>query len=114
MQTYLRVAAWLVVTILVVVTLSPIGLRPSVAPANVERACAYGGLGLLFALAYPRRWLVVLVGVVALAGTLELGQVLTQTRHGRLADFVVKAGAAACGALLAVTLTTIAARRTRP
>lgn len=113
MQTYFRVAAWLVVAALVFVTLSPIGLRPSLAPANVERACAYGGLGLLLALAYPRRWFVVLVGVVALAGGLELGQVLTETRHGRVADFLVKGGAAACGALLAVTMTALAARRAR-
>ena len=114
MQRLLRIAAWLVVAALVVVTLSPIGLRPSIAPANVERACAYAALGLLFALAYPRRWPVVLVGLVLLAATLELGQGLTLTRHGRIADFVVKGGAAIVGILLAVAANQMVSRRARP
>ncbi|TXM94651.1 hypothetical protein FV232_00790 [Methylobacterium sp. WL30] len=113
MQSFFRVTAWLVVAALVFVTLSPIDLRPSVAPANVERALAYGTLGMLFALAYPCRWLVVLVGVVALAAILELGQGLTLTRHGRLADFVVKGGAAMLGTGLAIATTTLVSRRAR-
>ncbi|GJD43933.1 hypothetical protein AFCDBAGC_1795 [Methylobacterium cerastii] len=113
MQPFFRVTAWLVVAALVFVTLSPIGLRPSVAPANVERALAYGALGMLFVLAYPRRWPVVLAGVVALAAILELGQGLTLTRHGRLSDFLVKGGAAMLGTVLALAATSIASRRTR-
>lgn len=114
MQTFLRLAAWLVVAALFVVTLSPIGLRPSIGPAIVERALAYAGLGLLLVLAYPLHGLAVLVGVVALAGILEFGQVLTETRHGRLADFLVKTGAAACGWLLALAITAMTTRRTPP
>ena len=113
MQTFFRIMAWLVVAALVFVTLSPIELRPSVAPANVERALAYCALGMVFALAYPRRWLLVLVGVVALAATLELGQELTLTRHGRVSDFVVKGGAATIGTLLAIATTAIVSRRAR-
>lgn len=107
-------AAWLAVAALTVVTLSPIGLRPSIGPADLERAAAYAILGVLLVLAYPRHGLMVLAGVVLLAAGLEFGQALTATRHGRVDDFLVKAGAAAFGALLALTMTAIAERRSRP
>ncbi|MGU3537817.1 VanZ family protein [Methylobacterium sp. A54F] len=105
MQRILRLSAWSVAAGLVLVTLAPIGWRPVVAGATVERAAAYALLGLLLALAYPRRWRLAVALVVAYAGVLELGQMLTETRHARLSDFLVKAGAAVVGALLAVALT---------
>ena len=111
MQRTLRLSAWLAVAALTFVTLSPIGLRPSLAPPNLERALAYAALGLLLVLAYPRHGLVVLVGVVVLAGGLEFGQALTATRHGRVGDFLIKAGAATLGSLLALTMTAVVARR---
>lgn len=102
--TSLRLAFWCLLAGLVVVTLEPIGMRPVLGPANLERAAAYGLFGLVAALAYPRQRLVVLAAVVIVAGFLEFGQGLTASRHGRLADFLVKAGGGAAGWLAACAL----------
>lgn len=97
-----RISAWMLVAALVFVTIAPIGLRPIVAEsANLERAVAYAFLGLVFALAYPRHRLFALVVVVTVAGMLEFGQTLTESRHGRMPDFLVKAVAASSGVLAA-------------
>ena len=105
MRTLFRLAFWCLLAGLVFATLSPIGMRPVLGPANLERAAAYGAFGLVAALAYPRRRLAVLLGVLIVAGVLEFGQGLTASRHGRLADFLVKAGGGAAGWLAACALT---------
>lgn len=111
MRTLLRIAFWCLLAALAFVTLAPIGLRPVLGPANVERALAYALFGLIAALAYPRQRLAVLAAVVVVAGLLEFGQDLTASRHGRVADFLVKAGGGTAGWLAAWTLM-LAARRT--
>jgi hypothetical protein len=94
----LRILAWFVLGAIAVVTLSPIGFRPSlpVAP-NLERAGAFLLAGAIFAAAYPRKiWFaatVVLVGVLGL----EAAQNLQPSRHGRIEDTLVKAVAALIG-----------------
>ena len=106
-----RLLAWSLVAALVVVTLAPIGFRPVVAEsANLERALAYGLLGFLMALAYPRRWLLAFAVGVAIAAGLEAGQVLTESRHGRVPDFLVKAIASGFGVLAAQGLLIVQAR----
>ncbi|MGH1571349.1 hypothetical protein ACRAWG_12455 [Methylobacterium sp. P31] len=94
-----RLAAWILVALIVVITLVPIGLRPVVtANPSIERIAAYAAAGLLMMVGYPRHWLWILIGSVLLAGGLEAAQTLTSTRHGRFDDFLVKAGAALAGA----------------
>ncbi|MGU3668288.1 hypothetical protein ACLBX9_29230 [Methylobacterium sp. A49B] len=96
---WVQLAAWVLVALLVVVTLVPIGFRPVVtANPSIERTAAYALASLIMMMAYPRHWLVILVGSVLLAGGLEAAQTLTSTRHGRVDDFLVKAGAAVAGA----------------
>ena len=104
MRTLFRLTFWGLLAGLVFVTLSPIGMRPVLGPANLERALAYGVFGLVAAMAYPRQRLLVLVGVVIVAGLLEYGQGLTASRHGRFADFLVKAGGGTAGWLAAGAL----------
>ena len=105
MSTFIRIAAWLLLAALVFVTLAPIGLRPVLTESpTIERALAYGGLGLLLALAYPRPRFLALAACVAVAGLLEAGQELSPSRHGRVSDFLVKATAAAIGALVATAI----------
>ena len=105
MVTLARWTAWILVAVLVFVTLAPIDLRPVMTEsANVERAAAYGLLGFLFTLAYPKHRVLALIAVAVVAGMLELGQLLTLTRHGRLPDFLVKTFAGAVGAVLAYGL----------
>lgn len=101
----MRIAAWALIALIVTVTLVPIGLRP-VATTNpsIERIGAYALAGLLMMVSYPTHWRQILIGSVLLAGGLEAAQTLTGTRHGRLDDFLVKAGAALAGDLLGLAV----------
>jgi len=109
MQVFFRRMAWLLLLGVAVVTVSPIGLRPVTgAPADVERALAFGLIGAAVWLGYPRHRAVVLL-VIALAGLLEAAQSLVPGRHGRMHDFVVKGAGAVAGAVLAALV-----ERTRP
>jgi hypothetical protein len=86
----IRVIAWASLAFIVFSTLSPIGLRPHLAGAGVERFSAFSLAGLLFGLAYPRRLWWVLVIVLGSAAGLEVLQHLTPDRHGEVRDAVVK------------------------
>lgn len=96
--TALRLLAWLLLAGLIFVTLSPIDLRPvSPAPVQIERAAALALIGFVFALAYPRHiWLVALV-VLGSTALLELLQLISPSRHGRLIDVAVKIAGASIG-----------------
>lgn len=96
--TLLRLLAWGLLAALVLVTLSPIGLRPvSMLPVQAERALALAIVGLFFALAYPRHiWLVSAI-VLGSTAILELLQMLAPGRDGRLLDLAVKLAGGACG-----------------
>lgn len=62
MKLILRAAAWLVLLAILAVTISPIQFRPVTGePVNLERLAAFLVVGGLFALAYPRHWLAVLM-----------------------------------------------------
>jgi uncharacterized membrane protein len=104
-----RIAAWLLVFAIAVVTVCPIGLRPVTGlSVDLERFAAFGVVGLFFGLAYPRHKLVVLAAVVAIAAGLEAMQYLAPSRHGRVHDFEVKAMAGALGALSSMVLGLVA------
>ncbi|WP_460452447.1 VanZ family protein [Alsobacter sp. SYSU BS001988] len=102
-----RVLAWLLALAIVVVTVCPIGFRPSTGlPADLERFAAFGLVGLMFGLAYPRHRLVTLAAFVVGAAGLEVAQNFSATRHGRIEDFEIKALAGALGALSSMALGT--------
>jgi VanZ family protein len=87
----LRVLAWLLLAGLVFVTLSPINLRPiSPLPTQLERAIALAAVGFVFVLAYPRRILLVALLVLGSTVLLEVLQLASPSRHGRLIDVAVK------------------------
>lgn len=111
----LRLFGWLLLAILVFVTLAPIGLRPiSGAPVSLERFGAFAILGFLFALGYPqRRWEMLALVVVTAAG-LEALQLVEATRHGRIADFLVKAAGGGFGVATAMGLALIPTLSGRP
>ena len=87
----LPVLAWLLLAAIAFVTLAPIGFRPNSGYSpNIERFLAFGAVGFLFALAYPRRlWLIIAV-VLGAAISLEALQLVSVSRHGRLFDLAVK------------------------
>lgn len=87
----LRILAWLLLAAIAFVTLSPIGLRPVTGfSPNYERLFAFAAVGFAFALAYPRHIWLVLALVVGAAIALELLQLVTVGRHGRVIDVVAK------------------------
>jgi hypothetical protein len=90
MNILLRIAAWSVLILITIVTVAPIGFRPHIGEAFIERAVAFGLLGFLFAVAYPRRALLVVAIVVFVAGMLEVFQQVEPSRHARLVDFGIK------------------------
>ena len=93
-----RVLFWLVLAFVAFATLSPIYDRPETGfPPPVERFAAFAVLSGLAALGYPRRRLAWIVGLVAVAGALELGQDLQPGRHARMIDFDVKSAGAVAG-----------------
>ena len=100
--------------LLVIVTVSPIGVRPiSGEPVWLERAGAYAVFALVFCVGYPRKRLLVLLFAVAAAGALEAAQTLQPSRHGRLPDFYVKAAGCGLGWLTAYIFTGLDSLRQR-
>jgi VanZ family protein len=79
-------------------TLTPIEARPTISTsATYEHFAAFLVLGILFALAYPRRPILVGLVVFGTAFLLEASQLLTPDRHARFADFLEKAAGGALG-----------------
>ena len=100
-------AAWLALIVLVVTTLSPIGLRPhSGLPVDLERAVAYCVLGGLLGLAYSRHFPMVALGLISLIVGLEVVQTVLPDRHGQPADAVVKI----FGAFVGLSVGTVGSR----
>lgn len=98
---FVRVLAWLSLAFIAVVTLAPIGFRPeSGFSPTIERFSAFAVIGLVFALAYPRKlWLAVVIALGS-AILLEVLQVLDPSRHGRVFDAIVKVAGGAVGLIL--------------
>src|SRR6476620_1147803 len=99
-----RIAAWLLVAAIVVMTLGPPTVRPvSGFNRSLEHVAAFALLGLAFGLAYPnKRMLLALIGVTV-AALLETLQLVVPGRHAYFADFVINA-AGACGGLVVAAL----------
>jgi hypothetical protein len=94
MTRLFQIVTWLALLAIAAATLSPLGLRPRLASANVsfEHLAAYAFVGLMSSLAYPRHiWPAASTVLVAAFG-LEAWQMLTPDRHARLADALQKAG----------------------
>ena len=104
--TLCRWIAWPLLAVVVVVTLSPIAWRPMTeAPAEIERFAAFAVLGAVFCAGYPKHRIVVLMSLVAIAGSLEALQQLIPSRHARIYDAIVKVVGASMGVFVAGRLT---------
>jgi VanZ family protein len=80
------------------VTLCPMPLRPRwFANPDMERFVAFAALGFAAKLAFPRRHLWTVLGLVMVAVGLEAAQSLAPGRDAHLRDAVVKAIGAAIG-----------------
>lgn len=85
-----RAAGWLALAFIGLATLSPIQDRPVIASAHVEHFAAFALVGLALTLGYPSRTILVLVTVAGSAVVLEILQLFTPDRHGRLVDTLMK------------------------
>ncbi|MCG2672818.1 hypothetical protein ACFPFP_38570 [Bradyrhizobium sp. GCM10023182] len=115
--TALTIAAWAAVSLIGYATLTKVQfiymvygtVRPFLFGvdiptwAHLEHAVAFLTLGTLFALAYPRRTLMVCVIVIGSAIIFELLQTLTPDRHGTVFDASEKI-VAGCAGIAAVRL----------
>ncbi|WP_245436104.1 VanZ family protein [Methylobacterium sp. V23] len=110
-----RALAWLLLVALVIVTVCPIEYRPHPPGFSVtlERLGAFALIGFLFAVGYPQhRWQACVLIVIA-AGGLEASQMLDPSRHGRVADFAVKAVGGILGVAGAFVISRLASRPAR-
>ncbi|MGO4717364.1 hypothetical protein [Bradyrhizobium sp. 2TAF24] len=91
LQTIFRALAWASILTIVIVTDGPIGLRPVTHfSPNLERLAALALVGLLFALAYPNRLLLIFMALALAIGVFEMAQLLMSGRHPRLWDASIK------------------------
>ncbi|MFG1230261.1 VanZ family protein [Xanthobacter wiegelii] len=99
-----RIAAWLFVVALLVLSVVPAAERPVVIPEHdLEHAIAFVIAGALWAAAYPRSLVVTVLILVGFTAAIELIQMFVPTRHARFSDFVVDAVAISAGALIVAT-----------
>jgi VanZ family protein len=111
-------AAWIAIIAIAYATLTHVdfayGLYYKLAPylmhpamrtyAHFEHVIAFFVLGVLFAMAYPRRPILVCCMVLGAALILEFLQTVTPDRHGTLVDAIEKIAGGAAGILLARTV----------
>jgi hypothetical protein len=87
----LKIAAWLLLGSVVIVTIGPISLRPeTVLPLKVERFLGFAVLTAAFAFAYPKNWRAVVVLLCVAAVSLEVFQLVAPGRDAGIADAGVK------------------------
>jgi len=89
-QILLSVIALLVLTCITVITLGPVGWRPHIIGANVDRFVGFLILGACLGLAWPRHFFVVCAAVIIAAVLLEYAQLFMRGRHGVLHDYEFK------------------------
>lgn len=104
-------AAWGCLAIIAAMTLLPQDFRPHVFSQRGEYLVAFGAVGLLFGLAYPRRLLLVAAIVLGGAVLLEALQLVTPDRHASPIDLAVKLMGGTAGLVAAALLTRFWPRR---
>ena len=98
--------AWTLISGLVILTIVPASERPVTGVEHhYEHLLAFGFTGLIYALSYRRRLVMLLTQGVVFALALELLQVPLPSRHARLGDFAVDA-LAGCGGMVVSYLST--------
>jgi hypothetical protein len=106
LMRFLRLLAWTLISGLVILTIVPASERPVTGVEHhYEHLLAFGFTGLIYALSYPRRLVMLLTQGVVFALALELLQVPLPSRHARFGDFAVDA-LAGCGGMVVSYLST--------
>ena len=105
-----RIAAWLCVTVIVVLSVLPGDERPHTGfPGQWEHVAAYAGTGLIATLAYDSA-VRTIIGLCLLSSSLELIQNFVPGRTPAVTDAVFSTAGAAGGAVLAIFVGMVLAR----
>jgi len=100
MRALCRIAGWLLLLIIIVLSIVPPQDRPvTPAPHAFEHAAIFLLAGLAFGLGYARRRSIQVLGLVVFSGAVELVQLAIPGRHARLSDFIVDALSISVGVL---------------
>jgi VanZ family protein len=87
-----RLAAWVLVAVIALISLVPPALRPETGlPNNFEHFAIFAAAGAAFGFGYNHRPNLLMMCLVIFAGAIELAQLLVPGRHARLSDFIVDA-----------------------
>jgi VanZ family protein len=98
LQSINRVAAWLLLSAIVVLTLVPPSLRPTTfVPHKIEHAGIFLAVGISFGMGYVGRERLLSIGAIVFCAVIELAQLYVPGRHARLSDFIVDAIAGLIG-----------------
>jgi VanZ family protein len=110
-RKFALLGAWSLLAFIAYATVAPIQDRPSSPTStNIEHIAAFVVLGSAFCVAYPRRLALVCSIVLGSAVLLELFQLLTPDRHGRIQDALEKMTGGLVGVLVGWALLEVASR----
>jgi VanZ family protein len=97
-QKLIELTAWVLLAFIVYATISPIQDRPTLpTSSSLQHLGAFVVLGGLFCIAYPRHIAFVCLIVLGSAMLLEIMQLVTPDRHGRVQDAIEKMAGGALG-----------------
>jgi hypothetical protein len=100
-----RIAAWLLMAAIVILSVVPPSLRlQTSAPHSVEHFTIFAAAGFAFGLGYKHRHDLLAVLLVIFSGSIEISQLFVPGRHARLSDFIIDAIAACMGLVMASLL----------
>jgi hypothetical protein len=89
-KIYLTAFAWLSLTLIIILSMVPPGLRPTTPlPHNVEHGVAFLATGAAFGFRYAAFERRLSLAAVTFCGSIELSQLLVVGRHARFSDFCV-------------------------
>jgi len=106
----LSITAWAVLAFIAFATLSPLSMRPELTKTEpdlvviIEHVGAFGVLGILFLVGYPKSPRLVCLVVFGSAIALEVAQIFVPDRDARVVDALEKIVGGGAGILLGVAL----------
>ena len=111
LEKLFRLASWSLAVIILALSIVPATVRPVTGTGqNFEHVLAFMALGATFGLGYPRVPARLFIALPLFAGAVELSQLLVPSRHARMGDFVVDAGAALLGVAISWLLNRLKAK----
>ena len=105
LQMLFVVMTGVLIAAVIVITLGPVGWRPHLIGANVDRFVGFLVLGSFLALMQPKRFFIVCAAIIMGAVFLEYSQTFFRGRHGGVHDFEFKVVGGLLGAGFARALT---------